>query len=155
MLGAAVNAAHVRPTSRQAQAYQAKIRRNLTAKDAKSLARIAKKPLVTALTGSASWKAATSCRTPRTRLTLLSMILTLVVSLHVMSQTNTPPNAAEWQTYAEKTNYRETPRYAETIEYSKRLADASPLIEFQSFGKSGEGRDLPLLIATEGKTFSP
>ena len=69
-----------------------------------------------------------------------------------MSQKNVPP---EWQTHAEKTNYRETPRYAETIEYAQRLAQASPLIEFQTFGKSGEGRDLPLLIASEDQTFSP
>ena len=38
---------------------------------------------------------------------------------------------------------------------AKRLDQASPLIKFQSFGKSGEGRDLPLLIATEGETFTP
>jgi hypothetical protein len=65
---------------------------------------------------------------------------------------NPPP---EWQTHAEKTNYRETPRYEQTIEFAKRLAQSSPLIEYQTFGKSGEGRDLPLLIATEDGTFSP
>jgi len=61
----------------------------------------------------------------------------------------------EWQTHAEKTDYRETARYDETIAYSKHLADASPLIEYRSFGKSGEGRDLPLLIAAEGNTHTP
>src|SRR6267142_6591087 len=68
---------------------------------------------------------------------------------------NTPAIPAEWQTDAEKTKYRDTPTYAETIAFSKRLAEASSLIEFQTFGKSGEGRDLPLLIATEDGTFSP
>lgn len=72
-----------------------------------------------------------------------------------MSQNQNSQVPAEWLTYAEKTDYRETPRYAETIEYSKRLDQASPLIEFQTFGKSGQGRDLPLLIATEGGTFTP
>ncbi|HEY8185315.1 MAG TPA: M14 family metallopeptidase [Pyrinomonadaceae bacterium] len=72
-----------------------------------------------------------------------------------MSQNQNPPVPSEWLTHAEKTDYRETPRYAETIEYSKRLDQASPLIKFQTFGKSGEGRDLPLLIATEGETFTP
>jgi len=72
-----------------------------------------------------------------------------------MSQNLNPPVPAEWLTPAEKTDYRETPRYAETIEYAKRLDQASPLIKFQSFGKSGEGRDLPLLIATEDGTFTP
>ncbi len=67
----------------------------------------------------------------------------------------TPPISAEWQTDAEKTSHRDTPSYAETIAFSKRLAEASPLIEFQSFGQSGEGHELPLLIATEGGTFSP
>ena len=69
-----------------------------------------------------------------------------------------PPDAtvpAEWLTHAEQTDYRETPRYAETIEYSKRLDQSSPLIKFESFGKSGEGRNLPLLIAAEGDTFTP
>ena len=61
----------------------------------------------------------------------------------------------EWQTHAEKTNYSETPSYDETINYSKRLAEASPLIQFLSFGLSGEGRDLPLLVASENATFTP
>jgi hypothetical protein len=62
---------------------------------------------------------------------------------------------AEWQTHAEKTNYRETARYSETIVYAKRLAESSPLIQYQAFGKSGEGRDLPLLIASDGVAFKP
>jgi hypothetical protein len=69
-----------------------------------------------------------------------------------MSQTPVP---SEWQTPAEKTDYRTTPNYAETVEFSRRLADASPAIEFRSFGRSGQGRDLPLLIASEDGVFSP
>ena len=61
----------------------------------------------------------------------------------------------EWLTHAERTDYRETPRYDATIEYATRLAAGSHLIQFQSFGKSGEGRDLPLLIAAEDETFTP
>jgi Zinc carboxypeptidase len=66
-----------------------------------------------------------------------------------------PDVIKEWQTYAEKTGFRETPRYAETIEYSRRLDEASTLVQFASFGKSGEGRELPLLIVAEGGTFDP
>jgi hypothetical protein len=73
----------------------------------------------------------------------------------VMAQSTPPPIPPEWQTLAEKTDYRETPRYAETIAYSKKLAGASPLLRFQSFGQSGEGRDLPLLVAAGGNTFTP
>jgi hypothetical protein len=68
-----------------------------------------------------------------------------------MSQNIVPP---EWQTHAEKTNYRETARYSETIAYAEKLAQASSLIEYQTFGKSGEGRDLPLLIASDGETHT-
>ncbi|MDT4954471.1 MAG: hypothetical protein QOJ02_2609 [Acidobacteriota bacterium] len=87
-------------------------------------------------------------------------VLFLIVALDfhhtTMAQSTPPPPVpTEWQTLAEKTDYRETPRYDETIAYSRKLADASPLIRFESFGKSGEGRDLPLLIAASGNTFTP
>ncbi|NNE66959.1 MAG: M14 family metallopeptidase, partial [Pyrinomonadaceae bacterium] len=62
---------------------------------------------------------------------------------------------AEWLTTAESTNYQKTPRYAETIAYSKRLDASSRLIAYKSFGKSSEGRDLPLLIAASGGEFDP
>lgn len=60
-----------------------------------------------------------------------------------------------WATHAELTEYRETPRYEETIAYCKRLADASPLIEYATFGQSGEGRDLAALIGATGGAFTP
>ncbi|MGH9971024.1 MAG: M14 family metallopeptidase [Pyrinomonadaceae bacterium] len=72
-----------------------------------------------------------------------------------MSQTQAPPIPTEWQTHAEATDYRETPNYEKTLEYARKLDAASPLIRLTSFGKSGEGRDLPLLIAAEGETFTP
>ncbi len=79
----------------------------------------------------------------------------LLFQTKTMSQNQNPAVPSQWLTHAEQSDYRETPRYAETIEYSRRLDQASPLIKFQSFGKSGEGRELPLLIATEGGTFTP
>src|SRR4029079_18042050 len=91
----------------------------------------------------------------RPQLALRFFLPLILFHATTMSQNLNPPVPAEWLQPAEKTDYRETPPYAETIEYSKRLDQASPLIKFQSFGKSGEGRDLPLLIATEGGTFTP
>ncbi len=61
----------------------------------------------------------------------------------------------EWRTHAEITDYNETPNYSDTIAYARRLAHASPAIDFTSFGYSGQGRDLPLLIASETGTFTP
>ncbi len=39
-----------------------------------------------------------------------------------------------------------TPRYAETMAWCRQLADAHPSITLTSFGRSPEGRELPLLI---------
>ncbi|MBA3632546.1 MAG: M14 family metallopeptidase [Acidobacteria bacterium] len=64
---------------------------------------------------------------------------------------NVPP---DWQTLAEQTNYQKSWRYADTIAFAQKLAKASPLIEYKSFGKSGEGRDLPLLIVSNNKIFT-
>ena len=66
--------------------------------------------------------------------------------------TQVPP---EWRTHAELTDYDETPNYADTIAYARRLAGASPAIEYRGFGYSGQGRELPLLIASESGTFTP
>ncbi len=87
-------------------------------------------------------------------LSLVYLFTFLFLSMNTEAQSESKNVPAEWQTHAERTNYRETPRYKETIEFSKKLADASPLIEYRSFGKSGEGRDLPLLIASNDQTFS-
>lgn len=61
----------------------------------------------------------------------------------------------DWRTHAEVTNNVETSRYPEVIDYCKRLQKASPWIRYQSFGKSPQGRDLPLLIVSREKKFAP
>ena len=68
-----------------------------------------------------------------------------------MSTTQIPP---EWRTHAEASDYHETPSYSDTVAYARRLAHASPSIDFESFGFSGEGRELPLIIASETGTFT-
>lgn len=66
---------------------------------------------------------------------------------------NIPP---AWQTTAEKTDYKKTSTYDEAVAYSKKLAAASKgLVVYKSYGKSGEGRDMPLLIAASNGAFTP
>ena len=60
----------------------------------------------------------------------------------------------EWRTHAESTDYRETPSYSDTVAFARRLAHASPWIDCESFGFSGQGRELPLIIASETGTFT-
>lgn len=89
---------------------------------------------------------------------LIRLLLILAISSFqqmTFAQSAPPVVPPEWQTLAEKTDYRQTPRYDETIAYARKLAGASPQLRFKSFGLSGEGRDLPLLIAAGGNTFTP
>ena len=65
-----------------------------------------------------------------------------------------PEVPAEWQTPAEEAAYSKTPDYAETIAFAKRLASESTAIQFQTFGFSGQGRALPLLVCSEAGVFS-
>jgi hypothetical protein len=78
------------------------------------------------------------------------IFLLLFVSASVLAQ-----HSGNFDTWWEQSGFTETPRYDETIEYAKRLAKASPLISFQVFGKSPQGRDLPLLILDQDGFSTP
>ncbi|HTH51468.1 MAG TPA: M14 family metallopeptidase [Pyrinomonadaceae bacterium] len=80
----------------------------------------------------------------------------LLLSLLAIGQSDQGKIPPEWQTVAEKTNYAKTSTYDETIAYCKKLAAAARgVITYTTYGKSGEGRDLPLLIAARGGARSP
>ncbi|UCH85689.1 MAG: hypothetical protein JSW50_08390, partial [Candidatus Latescibacterota bacterium] len=64
-------------------------------------------------------------------------------------------DAGEWDTYYEKSGGKATPRYEDTIEYCKRLDKASRWVRYTTFGVSPQGRDLPLVILSREKIFSP
>jgi murein tripeptide amidase MpaA len=63
------------------------------------------------------------------------------------------PNA--WLTPAERAQYRTTPDYAETERYCRRLAAASPWVHVASYGRSSQGRKLPLVILSTRRAFTP
>ncbi|HEX5708949.1 MAG TPA: M14 family metallopeptidase [Pyrinomonadaceae bacterium] len=60
------------------------------------------------------------------------------------------PVPTEWLTHAEQTDYRETPDYEATLAYARRLDAASPWVRLTEFGRSGEGRALPLMVIAKG-----
>lgn len=60
-----------------------------------------------------------------------------------------------WITPSEAAGFRTTPGYDEVRSWLEKLAKASPLIRVESFGKSGEGRDLLMVRASKGASGKP
>ena len=56
---------------------------------------------------------------------------------------------------AELTNYEETTRYEEVLNFIAELQKRSSLIRLESFGKSEEGRSLPLMILSDSAISNP
>jgi murein tripeptide amidase MpaA len=56
-----------------------------------------------------------------------------------------------WITPTEKSGFVTTPTYVETMNWFKKLDAASPLISMVSIGKSDEGRDIYMIIASSEK----
>ena len=69
--------------------------------------------------------------------------------------TATMAQQSEWQTFYEKSGKLETPGYQETIDYCHRLDAGSKMVTYLTFGKSAQGRDLPLLILDRDGLTNP
>ena len=59
------------------------------------------------------------------------------------------------RTRAEITNYEETSTYADVTRVIDGLVATSPLVHTESFGKTEEGRDLPLIVISDPKVTTP
>ena len=67
-----------------------------------------------------------------------------------------PTGDAQWLTPAEKTCYATTPDYDETMAYLRRVQAAAPeQVKIEPFGKTGEGRELDIVIASRDGVFDP
>jgi hypothetical protein len=60
-----------------------------------------------------------------------------------------------WITPAEQSNFRTTPSYDETTAWLRRLTSESPEVRMMSIGKSAEGRDIWLVVASRDHFFTP
>jgi len=79
---------------------------------------------------------------------ILALVIFLIAAASVFAQ--------DWRTPAEVTSYRTTPDYAETLRYLDRIAGAAPnLVRIENFGKTAEGRDLKIVIASKDGVFDP
>jgi len=60
-----------------------------------------------------------------------------------------------WRTRAERTGWRETADYDETMRFCRQLESGSHWIKLVSYGTSGQGRSLPMLILSRERAFTP
>lgn len=65
------------------------------------------------------------------------------------------PPPARWKTRAEESNYRSTGDYQETMRFCRLLEATSRWIKVTSYGTSGQGRELPLVIVSKDRAFTP
>ncbi|HWI16282.1 MAG TPA: M14 family metallopeptidase [Vicinamibacterales bacterium] len=63
--------------------------------------------------------------------------------------------SADMRTRAEITNYEETSTYADVTRVLDGFKATSSLVHTESFGKTEEGRDLPLLVISDPKVTTP
>ena len=65
------------------------------------------------------------------------------------------PIPPDHYTKAELNAFRGTPSYDETLAFLRRLEATSPHLSLSFYGTSGEGRPMPLLVASKDKAFTP
>jgi len=86
----------------------------------------------------------------------LSLILLLSLTTRTIAQQSSDLKQDDkLKSRAELTNYEETTRYEEVLNFIAELQQRSPLIRLESFGKSEEGRSLPLMILSNSPISNP
>jgi len=86
----------------------------------------------------------------------LSLILLLSLTTRTIAQQSSDLKQDDkLKSRAELTNYEETTRYEEVLNFIAELQQRSPLIRLESFGKSEEGRSLPLMILSDSPISNP
>jgi dipeptidyl-peptidase-4 len=80
----------------------------------------------------------------------------IALLLVAASVSMTSAQTADMRTRAEISNYEETSTYADVTRVIDGLvATAGSLVHTESFGKTEEGRDLPLLVISDPKVTTP
>ena len=86
----------------------------------------------------------------------LSLFLLLSLTTRTIAQQSSDLKQDDkLKSRAELTNYEETTRYEEVLNFIAELQKRSPLIRLESFGKSEEGRSLPLMILSDSPISNP
>ena len=79
----------------------------------------------------------------------------IAFALIMVVSTTASAQQPDLRTRAEITNYEETSSYADVHRVITGLVSSSPLVYTESFGKTEEGRDLPLMVISDPKVTTP
>jgi hypothetical protein len=78
-----------------------------------------------------------------------ALLLAVIVATSVSAQ---PPDL---RTRAEISNYEETSTYDDVMRIVKGVASGSALVHYESYGRTEEGREMPLLVLSEPAVSTP
>jgi hypothetical protein len=85
----------------------------------------------------------------------LSCLAAAALTVAAPLQNNTPTTTvSSLRTRAETTNYEETSAHADVERFADGLR-ASPLVHVESFGRTEEGRNLPLIVLSDPRVTTP
>ncbi len=82
------------------------------------------------------------------------LLLTLSAPSPAVDVPTPVPIPSDHYTKAELSSFRSTPSYDETLAFVRRLERTSPFLKLDFFGKSAEGRSLPVVIVSKEKRCS-
>ncbi len=88
----------------------------------------------------------------RIPLAALPLLLSPLLSAAAREPVPIPPDHL---TKAELTSFRSTPSYEETVAFLLRLTKTSPYLHLDWFGTTGQGRRMPVVVASKEKAFTP
>jgi hypothetical protein len=83
---------------------------------------------------------------PRTPVLILAFAGLLAVS----SEAQQPSPLAGLKTTAESSGFKSTSTYDDVVKFMKAVDDASPLVFYTTYGKTYEGRDMPMAVVGTG-----
>jgi hypothetical protein len=77
-------------------------------------------------------------------------VLALGLVMTVSGQAQQPTSLANLKTKAEATDYKSTSTYDDVVAFMKTVDAASPIVFYTTYGKTYEGRDMPMAVVGTG-----
>jgi hypothetical protein len=80
----------------------------------------------------------------------LISILIVAAALSFGGQAQQAPRLADLKTTAESSGYTSTSTYDDVVRFMKAVDEASPLVHYTTYGKTFEGREMPMAVVGTG-----